>query len=232
LVQIEDLSLTKQKILNYLLAFKYNNNDLENTYHYLNALKHLSDLPIFYLPKNTIEAVDEKEKEFVVNTINVFGKPTYHNLTVNFKIFSTENTLWEGIVNLKNSNSFSINTTSKFTKPGKYYISLAAGENKIIRIKNEVVAPKETPKVAEKEDSNNLDLDLPDNTNLTDNSNSTVQNEANSEEPKETYTEKTVFQTSFSNTLKFHVTYRIKLNHLLCSITNSGSKESQDLKEL
>lgn len=137
--EIEDIELTMHKILNYLLAFKYNNNDVENTYYYLKALNQLSSLPIFSIEKFNLDSTDEKE--IFVKVINVFGKEIKQNLTVNYKVFNSENTLLEGTETIQDNDNFSINMTNKFSKPGKYYVSLSAGENKMVEVKTVTQKP-------------------------------------------------------------------------------------------
>jgi hypothetical protein len=198
--------------LNYLLAFKYNNNEVENTYYYLKALKGLSDLPIFFLPKSNLDSVDESE--VTVKTINVFGKPINQNLTVNYKIFSSDNTLLEGITKLENSDTMVINMTSKFSRPGKYYVSLTAGTVKTTKITTMIENPKYDPNRVE--------------------SNSTNSNSTSPVEPEmiETVMDSPKFFPSFSGTLRLLVSSKVKLNYLKCVVTNTGSKDAADGKEL
>lgn len=142
--------------------------------------------------------------------------------------------------------SFSINMTNKFFRPGKFYVSLSAGQKRMMQVKKMVDKPvisyvpdTEKPKKPTIDPDNS---DIPDeDLSLDENNNSTSLNATNTTstpkmkevityEQVEEISEKEEFVVSFSNQLNVLVSSKIKLNYLKCVITNSGSKE--DGKEL
>ncbi len=201
-------------LLNYFLNYKYNNNDVENTYYYLKTLKQLSHLPIFYLKENSLENI--ASKEIIVKTVDAFGKPINQNLTINYQVLNSMKALATGRLVMKDTDTLAINLTDQFPSPGRYFVRLEAGEDKMVEIKTIMKVSRPVTKVIK-------------TTNST--TNETTENKTIEyvEKDEEVLSNQMRFVITNSNTLRFLVRSKIKINYLKCSITG-GAKEG--LKEL
>lgn len=122
---------------------------------------------------------------------------------MNYKVFSSDQVVFEGSLEVSEKDSFSINITNPFSKPGKYYISLWATKPKTIHVKTmeTIVIPR----------------------------NETDPESIETTREVEVFEERIVPENYYSNTLKLQVNSKIKISHLKCLVTNSGTKDSKEV---